>query len=126
MSRSREPGWLDGIEIFPKQDELRREEFGNAIRGPLGVHWGARESRGWRYWFYGADYKLEDQLAYLQRIEKVKQEHLQRMIAGKTIPQEFAQRASRTECPKYFQSEARRVPNSGICRGEEASSAETG
>jgi len=57
-------GLADGIEIFPKQDELRREEFGNAIRGPLGVHWGARESRGWRYWFYGADYKLEDQLAY--------------------------------------------------------------
>ena len=97
-------GLADGIEIFPKQDELRREEFGNAIRGPLGVHWGARESRGWRYWFYGADYKLEDQLAYLKRIEKVKQEHLQRMIAGKAIPQEFAQHARRTECPKYFQS----------------------
>jgi len=64
-------GLADGIEIFPKQDELMREEFGNAIRGPMGVHWGARESRGWRYWFYGADYKLEEQLAYLKRIEKV-------------------------------------------------------
>ncbi len=29
---------LDGIEIFPRQDELREGEFGNAIRGPLGVH----------------------------------------------------------------------------------------
>ena len=58
-------GLSDGIEIFPKQDELRPEEFGNAIRAPLGVHWGARESRGWRYWYYGADYTLEDQLAYL-------------------------------------------------------------
>ena len=97
-------GLADGIEIFPKQDELRREEFGNAIRAPLGVHWGARESRGWRYWFYGADYKLEDQLAYLKGIGKVKEEHLQRMIAGKTIPQEFAQHARRTESPKYFES----------------------
>jgi hypothetical protein len=70
----------------------------------LGVHWGARESRGWRYWFYGADYKLEDQLAYLKGIGKVKEEHLQRMIAGKTIPQEFAQHAHRTESPKYFES----------------------
>jgi hypothetical protein len=48
-------GLSDGIEIFPKQDELRPEEFGNAIRAPLGVHWGARESRGWRYWYYGAE-----------------------------------------------------------------------
>jgi hypothetical protein len=97
-------GLADGIEIFPKQDELRREEFGNAIRAPLGVHWGARESRGWRYWFYGADYRLKDQLAYLQGIEKVTEEHLQRMIAGKTIPQEFAQHSRRPENPKYFES----------------------
>jgi hypothetical protein len=94
----------DGIEIFPKQDELRREEFGNAIRAPLGVHWGARESRGWRYWYYGADYKLEDQLAYLKGLRKVREEHLQRMIAGKTIPPEFVQHARRTESPKYFES----------------------
>src|ERR1700686_49845 len=83
-------GLADGIEIFPKQDELRREEFGNAIRGPLGVHWGARESRGWRYWFYGADYKLKDPLPYLQGIERGREEHLRGMIAGKTITQEFA------------------------------------
>jgi hypothetical protein len=95
-------GLSDGIEIFPRQDELRPEEFGNAIRAPLGVHRGARESRGWRYWYYGADYKLDDQLAYLQRLPKVKEEHLQRKIAGKNIPQEFMQRANRTESPKYF------------------------
>src|SRR5690349_19577412 len=97
-------GLSDGIEIFPKQDALRPEEFGNAIRAPLGVHWGARESRGWRYWYYGADYKLDDQLAYLKRLPKVKEEHLQGMIVGKAIPQEFVQRARRTESPKYFES----------------------
>ena len=31
----------DGIEVFPKQDEVPADEFGNAIRGPLGVHRGA-------------------------------------------------------------------------------------
>src|SRR5437016_7833513 len=97
-------GLSDGIEIFPKQDELRPEEFGNAIRAPLGVHRGARESRGWRYWYYGADYRLDDQLAYLRRLPKVNEQHLQRMIAGKTIPQEFAQRARRPEIPKYLDS----------------------
>ena len=97
-------GLSDGIEIFPKQDELRPEEFGNAIRAPLGVHWGARESRGWRYWYYGADYTLEDQLAYLRRLPKVQEEHLQRMIVGKAIPQEYAQWARRTETSRYFES----------------------
>jgi len=97
-------GLPDGIEIFPKQDELRPEEFGNAIRAPLGVHRGGRASRGWRYWYYGADYTLNDQLAYLSRIPKVKEQHLQRMIAGKTLPQEFVQRARRAEMPKYIDS----------------------
>jgi hypothetical protein len=95
-------GLPKGIEIFPKQDESRPDEFGNAIRAPLGVHWGARESRGWRYWFYGADYNLADQLAYLNGIPKVTEEQLRRMIEGKEIPREFAQRARQVEKPKYF------------------------
>ena len=94
----------EGIEIFPKQDELRPNEFGNAIRAPLGVHWGARESRGWRYWFYGADYALSDQLAYLNGLPNVPEDHLRRMIDGKEIPPEFLQRARRAEVPKYFAS----------------------
>ena len=97
-------GLAEGIEIFPKQDELRPHEFGNAIRAPLGVHRGARDSRGWRYWYYGADYRLESQLSYLKGLRKVSEEHLRRMIAGKEIPQEFAQRARRAENPKYFES----------------------
>jgi hypothetical protein len=31
-------GPSDGIELFPKQDRIDRTQFGNAIRGPLGVH----------------------------------------------------------------------------------------
>ena len=97
-------GLPEGLEIFPKQDTVAAHEFGNAIRGPLGVHWGARESRGWRYWFYGADYQLGDQLAYLQRLGQVKEEHLKWMIAGKEIPAELQRQARRPEIPKYLES----------------------
>jgi len=97
-------GTFGGHRNLPKQDELGPNEFGNAIRAPLGVHWGARESRGWRYWFYGADYTLGDQLAYLNGLPKVPEDHLRRMIEGKEVPPEFAQRACRAEVPKYFAS----------------------
>jgi hypothetical protein len=49
-------GLPEGIEIFPKHDELKSGEFENAIRGPLGIH--RRANR--RYWFYGADYERDD------------------------------------------------------------------
>jgi len=75
----------EGIEIFPRHDELRLGEFGNAIRGPLGVHRGANR----RYWFYGADYDLEKQMAYLNRLRKISEEQLRQFIAGKTLPPEF-------------------------------------
>lgn len=83
-------GLAEGIEIFPKHDELREGEFGNAIRGPLGIHRGANR----RYWFYGADYDLEKQMAYLHRLRKMSEEQLQGFIAGKTMPAEFERRRS--------------------------------
>jgi len=78
-------GLAEGIEVFPKHDELRKGEFGNAIRGPLGIHRGANR----RYWFYGADYDLERQIAYLDRLRKVSEEQLRTFTAGKTMPPEF-------------------------------------
>ena len=75
----------EGIEIFPKHDELRKGEFGNAIRGPLGIHRGANR----RFWFYGADYDLEKQISYLNRLRKVSAEQIRTFIAGKTMPPEF-------------------------------------
>jgi len=74
-------GLTEGIEIFPKHDELQPGEFGNAIRGPLGVHRGA----GQRFWFYGANYDLESQMSYLRRLPKVSAQQLQRLIAGKCV-----------------------------------------
>jgi hypothetical protein len=83
-------GLAEGIEIFPKHDELREGEFGNAIRGPLGIH----RSAGRRYWFYGADYDLEKQIAFLNRLRKLSEEQLRRLIAGKAMPPQFETRPS--------------------------------
>ena len=78
-------GPAEGIEVFPKHDELRAGEFGNAIRGPLGIHRGAKR----RFWFYGADYTLDRQMAYLKRLRKVTEDELRRFIAGKSVPDEL-------------------------------------
>ena len=75
-------GLAEGIEVFPKHDAIGAGEFGNAIRGPLGIHRGANR----RFWFYGADYTLEDQIAYLKQLRKVTEEELRRFIAGKNTP----------------------------------------
>src|ERR1039458_6046947 len=47
----------EGIEIFPKHDELKPGRYGNAIRGPLGIHRGVDK----RFWFAGAGEDLEKQ-----------------------------------------------------------------
>jgi hypothetical protein len=72
----------EGIEIFPKQDSIGSSEFGNAIRGPLGIHRGATR----RFWFYGADYTVEAQIAYLNRLRKVTLQELQTFINAKQEP----------------------------------------
>ena len=89
-------GLAEGIEVFPRQDELAPEEFGNAIRGPLGIHRGA----GKRYWFYGADYRIEAQLNYLERLKKITETEMLRFIAGLEMPEEFRPRA-KVELPPY-------------------------
>src|ERR1700726_2690543 len=65
-------GTAEGIEIFPKHDELKDGDFGNAIRGPLGIH----RTISARFWFYGADYNLDNQLAFLKRVTKLSENHL--------------------------------------------------
>jgi hypothetical protein len=81
-------GLGDGIEIFPRHNAIGDGEFGNAIRGPLGIHRGARR----RFWFYGADYTLEAQMAYLNRLRKLTEEELQEFIAGKEMPVSASER----------------------------------
>jgi hypothetical protein len=75
-------GLAEGIEVFPKHDEIQDGAFGNAIRGPLGIHRGAKR----RFWFYGADYTLEAQIGFLRRLRRLTEEELDRFTAGKELP----------------------------------------
>src|SRR5260370_6339438 len=68
----------DGIEVFPKQDQIPVNEFGNAIRGPLGVHRGP----GQRFWFYCADHTPEAQIAYLTRLRRITEEEISQFVSG--------------------------------------------
>jgi hypothetical protein len=74
-------GRQEGIEIFPKHDVLKPGKYGNAIRGPLGIHRGAAQ----RFWFDGADEDLEKQMCYLNSLPKMTGDQLARLIAGKAI-----------------------------------------
>jgi len=78
----KESSLRDGIEVFPKHDTLSAGAFGNAIRGPLGVHRGANR----RFWFYGANHRLDAQMAYLKGLRRVTEAELRRFIAGKAMP----------------------------------------
>jgi hypothetical protein len=69
---------------------------GNAIRGPLGVHQAVRK----RYWFYGAEYRLEAQLDYLVRLRKIREGELARFVAGLEMPVQFRPKP-RIELPPY-------------------------
>ena len=89
-------GLAEGIEVFPRQDELGQGEFGNAIRGPLGVH----RATGKRYWFYGADYSLDAQIGYLTQLKKITEQELTGFVAGVEMPEEF-QPKPRVVLPPY-------------------------
>ena len=88
-------GLAEGIEVFPRQDQLGPDEFGNAIRGPLGIHRATER----RYWFYGADYRLDAQLEYLERLRKITESEMGGFIrwtrnAGRVSPQAKSRAAS--------------------------------
>lgn len=97
-------GLADGIEVFPKHDSIAAGAFGNAIRGPLGIHRGADR----RFWFYGADYTLEAQIGYLKRLRKLSEDELTSFTAGKDFPPEIRQAASRA--PQVPEQGTRRKP----------------
>jgi len=86
-------GLAEGIEVFPKHDEIQEGAFGNAIRGPLGIHRGAKR----RFWFYGADYCLEAQIEFLTRLRKLTEEELDRFTVGKNLPASIAKVRSEAE-----------------------------
>jgi hypothetical protein len=70
-------GTREGIELFPKQDILSKEEFGSAIRGPLGIH----RAAGRRFWFYGAEHAIAAQIEYLNSLRKVTERELESFVS---------------------------------------------
>src|SRR5271165_4734470 len=86
-------GLRDGIEIFPRQDRIAPGEFGNALRGSLGVH----RANNHRYWFYDAGSDINSQLAYLKNLKKLTETELTRLSLGMTIPDEFLRRSTAIE-----------------------------
>jgi hypothetical protein len=89
-------GLAEGIEVFPRQDQLEPGQFGNAMRAPLGIH----RATGKRYWFYGADYTVEAQLHYLEQLKKVSEAEILRFRDGLEMPPEF-QPKPRIDLPPY-------------------------
>ena len=79
---------VDGIEIFPRQDELRAEEFGNAIRAPLGIH----RANMHRYWFEDAGSNLKDQMEFLRGVKRLTRKDLETFTHGLSIPRCIAPR----------------------------------
>ncbi len=91
-------GRTEGIEVFPRHDVIGAGEFGNAIRGPLGIHRGAHR----RFWFYGADYTLTAQIEYLNALRKVTEAELRTFIAGKETPQPENSEKPASDKPPFF------------------------
>jgi hypothetical protein len=78
-------GLKEGIEVFPRQDQIDAGAYGNAIRAPLGVH---RKSNR-RYWFYEADITPEVQLAYLEGLHKLTALELANLTQGMELPRPY-------------------------------------
>jgi hypothetical protein len=91
-------GLAEGIEVFPRQDQLGPDEFGNAIRGPLGIH----RATGRRYWFYGADYRLDAQMEYLERLRKITESEMDGFIHQESTCLDTIRRAHNSACSITF------------------------
>ena len=92
-------GLAEGIEVFPKHDEIQEGAFGNALRAPLGIHRGAKR----RFWFYGADYTLEAQMSFLTRLRRLTAEELDGFTTGKELPPNIVKVRSDVGPPKRSQ-----------------------
>ena len=82
-------GKSEGIEVFPRQDQLGADEFGNAIRGPLGIHRGAK---GKRFWFYCAPPAVDAQLSYLEGLPKITETRMNALAQGLVMPEDLRPR----------------------------------
>jgi hypothetical protein len=102
-------GLREGLEVFPAQDTLKETEFGNALRGPLGVH----RRTGRRYWFYGAEQTPEKQMSYLLQLPKLTEDQLKTFTQGMQLPEAYQPPPPVVYQPRpvSFSSQARREFN---------------
>jgi hypothetical protein len=100
----KQSGLAEGIEVFPKHDEIQEGAFGNALRGPLGIHRAARR----RFWFYGADYTLDAQMAFLTRLRRLTETELDRFTEDKELPPNIAKARLEAESPSLSKIRAGR------------------
>jgi len=73
---------VEGLEIFPKQDRLEAGFYGNAIRGPLGVH----RATSNRYWFDRVSSNMRAQFDLIRNARRLTLAELQARTAGITMP----------------------------------------
>jgi hypothetical protein len=78
---------VEGIEIFPRQNRLEPGYYGNAIRGPLGVHRATCK----RYWFDGTALTLEAQFQMLRKVRRLTLDQLQQLTYGMTPVEEVSE-----------------------------------
>lgn len=74
-----------GVEVNPKQDSLGAGQFGNAVRGPLGVH---RKDKN-RYWFRDAAPDLKSQFGYLRKLPRLCAWDLELLTLSMTMPEDL-------------------------------------
>jgi hypothetical protein len=75
----------EGIEIFPKQETLDPEKFGNGLRAPLGIHRKVKR----RYWFQDADPNIEAQFKYLRALPRATREEMEALTEGMDMPDDL-------------------------------------
>lgn len=69
---------VPGLELFPRQNLLLPDEYGNAMRGPLGVHRTCMQ----RFWFKDAKPNLAAQFELLRNVPKLTAEELNALTSG--------------------------------------------
>lgn len=87
---------VEGIEVFPRQEELGADKFGNAIRAPLGVH----RANVHRYWFEEARSELSAQFDYLRGVKRLTAAELTNFTEGLSLPKEIVNRPT-GEQPRF-------------------------
>ena len=99
-------GLPEGIEIFPRQDEIGAQEFGNAIRAPLGVHRGAKDEPGLAVLVLQRGLHAARPIGVLERAsEKLTETELQGFIAGRRSLQNSRRAPGGPRChTRYFTS----------------------